>query len=630
MKRGESFEHHHGLIEAARRANMVRDSEVTDPAYGSDVKPYLTDAWLDAEAAKIDRKRAGGTVTLSPPGDTIWMGAIDAEGIAVSFIQSIFFEFGSGLVLPRTGILWQNRGSSFSLDPRSKNPLMPGRKPFHTLNPAAARFNDGRVMAYGSMGGDGQPQFQDTLFTRAARFGMELGDAIDAPRWRAGRTWGRGTSAAPEVVMENRFDPDLVTALERAGHNVVVLGEGLLRWHGARRRRHPPRRWTHLRRRRSACRRRGGGRVASASPAEGGSRYLALATAVALTRHLGPRLRGESGVRCAIVAAYEAKVPPQLLGVCSVNGVPNLSRFLRLLPLAVAGVLVAGQAAAHPHVWVDAKAEVVWDAKGEITAIRHIWQFDPDFTAYATLNLDANNDGKLSEEELGPLAQTNMDALKEYDYFTHLYVAQKKVAFGKPEEYWLDFHNQRLTLFYTLPLAKPLALHGPAMLEVGDPEYFVAISFVKNAEVHLEGAPKGCTAAYKPPHDLDAQTMAILSQVPIDQRDLPPDLVQAASLLSNVINLNCPGGATGAAAPAPTSAVVAAPRPSPANTLSPSDAAIPDPAASAAEAAAQVAQNGPPTIEIPSETKPAPAPPAPKPGFFGWLGQAWHNAFGGK
>ncbi|MEJ0013776.1 MAG: gamma-glutamyltransferase [Bauldia sp.] len=225
VKRGESFEHHHGLIEATRRANAVRDAVVTDPAYGSEVKPYLADAWLDAETDKIDRKRAGAAVTLSPPGDTIWMGAIDAKGLAVSFIQSIFHPFGSGLVLPRTGILWQNRGVSFSLDPKAKNPLMPGRKPFHTLNPALARFNDGRVMVYGSMGGDGQPQFQAQVFTRAARFSMDLGDAIDAPRWRAGRTWGEGP-ATTTVVMEDRFDPDLVTALERAGHNVTVLGEG--------------------------------------------------------------------------------------------------------------------------------------------------------------------------------------------------------------------------------------------------------------------------------------------------------------------------------------------------------------------------------------------------------------------
>jgi gamma-glutamyltranspeptidase/glutathione hydrolase len=225
VKRGESFEHIHALIEATRHAAAVRDAVVTDPAYGSDVKPYLDAAWLDAEALKIDRKRAGEAVTLTPPGDTIWMGAIDANGLAVSFIQSIFHEFGSGLVLPRTGILWQNRGVSFSLDPRSRNPLMPGRKPFHTLNPALARFRDGRTMVYGSMGGDGQPQFQAQVFTRAMRFGMDLGDAVAAPRWRMGRTWGRADTQA-EVVMENRFDPDLVTALERAGHQVMVLGEG--------------------------------------------------------------------------------------------------------------------------------------------------------------------------------------------------------------------------------------------------------------------------------------------------------------------------------------------------------------------------------------------------------------------
>jgi gamma-glutamyltranspeptidase/glutathione hydrolase len=148
------------------------------------------------------------------------MGAIDQNGLAVSFIQSLFWEYGSGVVLPRTGILWQNRGTSFSLDPNSVNPLTPGRKPFHTLNPPLALFNDGRVMTYGSMGGDGQPQFQAALFTRYARFGMELGEAIDAPRWRLGRTWGTETA---DLSMESRFDPDLVAALARAGHRIEVL-----------------------------------------------------------------------------------------------------------------------------------------------------------------------------------------------------------------------------------------------------------------------------------------------------------------------------------------------------------------------------------------------------------------------
>ena len=223
VARGESFEHLHGLIEAAKRASAVRDRYVTDPAYGEDVSRFLTPAWLSDEAKTIDPKRAGRMTPAAPDGDTVWMGAIDRNGVAVSFIQSLYWEFGSGFVSARTGVLFQNRGASFSLDPEATNPLMPGRKPFHTLTPGLARFNDGRTMVYGSMGGDAQPQFQAAVFTRIARFGMEAGDAVGAPRWRVGRTWG---SEAPGVTVEDGLDPDIVVALERAGHEVTVLAEG--------------------------------------------------------------------------------------------------------------------------------------------------------------------------------------------------------------------------------------------------------------------------------------------------------------------------------------------------------------------------------------------------------------------
>ena len=222
VKRGESFEHVHGLIEATKRAYLVRNAEVTDPAHGGDVKTFLEPAWLAAEAETIDMRRAAPWPAGKGRGDTVWLGAIDGDGLAVSFIQSIYWEFGSGVVLPRTGIVWHNRGIGFSLDPKARNPLTPGRKPFHTLNPPLARFDDGRVMVYGSMGGDGQPQFQAEVFSRHVRFGMDLGEAIAAPRWFLGRVRSGDLGA---VEMEDRFDTDLIAALERAGHRLRILPE---------------------------------------------------------------------------------------------------------------------------------------------------------------------------------------------------------------------------------------------------------------------------------------------------------------------------------------------------------------------------------------------------------------------
>lgn len=220
VKRGESFDHVHGLIEAAKRAFAVRAAEIRDPDHVGDIARYLEPAWLDRAAAAIDRQRAGPLPPANGDGDTVWMGAIDRDGLSISYIQSLYWAFGSGVVLPRTGIVWQNRGTGFSLDPNAFDPLIPGRQPSHTLNPPIARFDDGRSMVYGAMGGDGQPQFQSAIFTRHVCFGMEPGEAVAAPRWRWGRTWGE---ERPGVAIEDRFDPDLIAALERAGHDIRML-----------------------------------------------------------------------------------------------------------------------------------------------------------------------------------------------------------------------------------------------------------------------------------------------------------------------------------------------------------------------------------------------------------------------
>jgi gamma-glutamyltranspeptidase/glutathione hydrolase len=223
VSQAESFEHIHGLVEATKRAFRVRDRVITDPdRITEDLAPFLSPAFLDVEADKIDRKKAARWPAPHGEGDTVWMGAADASGLVVSYIQSLYWEFGSGCVLPKTGVLMQNRGASFSLDPKELNALAPGRRPFHTLNPALATLKDGRVMAYGTMGGDGQPQSQAAVFTRHVTFGQPLDKALDAPRWLLGRTWG---STHTNLRMEARFDGNLIDQLMSAGHDVAVLDE---------------------------------------------------------------------------------------------------------------------------------------------------------------------------------------------------------------------------------------------------------------------------------------------------------------------------------------------------------------------------------------------------------------------
>jgi gamma-glutamyltranspeptidase len=218
----ESFAYVHGLVECTKRAFIVRDRHVTDPAYMQiDPQAQLDDPNLRTLAAGIDPVHALAWPRPPMQGDTVWLGAIDADGNAVSFIQSIYWEFGSGLVLPRTGIVWQNRGTSFSLDPTHHNALAPGRRPFHTIQPALALLDDGRVMPYGTMGGEGQPQTQSAIYTRYVVHGQGLQEAISRPRWLLGRTWGADKT---NLRLENRFDPNVVEGLRRAGHDVELVG----------------------------------------------------------------------------------------------------------------------------------------------------------------------------------------------------------------------------------------------------------------------------------------------------------------------------------------------------------------------------------------------------------------------
>ncbi len=220
-ERGDGVDYVHALVEATKLAFRVRDKHVKDPAYMAlEAQSLLSDARIAKLAAQFDPHLAAPWPQAPQKSDTIWMGAIDAQGRMASFIQSIYWEFGSGVVGDQTGILFQNRGTSFSLEKGAAQELAAGRKPFHTLNPAMAHFDDGRSMVYGTMGGDGQPQTQAAIFSRYAYYGHTPQEAITAPRWLLGRTWGTATT---KLRIESRMPPGIVAALKGMGHDLEML-----------------------------------------------------------------------------------------------------------------------------------------------------------------------------------------------------------------------------------------------------------------------------------------------------------------------------------------------------------------------------------------------------------------------
>jgi len=153
-------------------------------------------------------------------GDTIAIVTADAQGNAVSLIQSLYWEFGSGVIAGDTGVLLQNRGAFFSLDPRHVNHLAPRKHTAHTLIPSMYLVDGRPRLVYGTMGGEGQPQTQAALVTRVIDLGLDPQAAVEAPRWLFGRTWGEATRS---LRLEDRFDDEVREVLRERGHEVEIV-----------------------------------------------------------------------------------------------------------------------------------------------------------------------------------------------------------------------------------------------------------------------------------------------------------------------------------------------------------------------------------------------------------------------
>ncbi len=181
-----SVERYHVMMEAVRLAYKMRDAFVADPLMADvPVDFMLSDAFADELVARIDRKtRKDDLGPIPKPGgsDTIYMCVVDESGMAVSFINSIYAGFGSGIVTKKTGVVLQNRGQGFVLDPKHPNCIAPGKRPLHTLVPAMAMKDGKPFMTYGVMGANFQPMGHVYVLTNMLDYGMDPQEAIDCPR----------------------------------------------------------------------------------------------------------------------------------------------------------------------------------------------------------------------------------------------------------------------------------------------------------------------------------------------------------------------------------------------------------------------------------------------------------------
>lgn len=209
---------------------------------------------------------------------------------------------------------------------------------------------------------------------------------------------------------------------------------------------------------------------------------------------------------------------------------------LRIL-LALAAVLVAVPARAHPHIWVTMHSELVYAPDGSVTGIRQHWAFDDMFSAFAIQGLEAKDTGAFSRAELAPLAKTNVESLKEYDYFTFATADGNKAPFGDPlPDYFADYKDSVVTLHFTLPFKTPVKAKL-LKIDIYDATIFVDFSFAKDKPVSLVGAPGACKLDVVPPREMTWAEGKALSDIPADQ---PNTLMAWGAQFANKILVNCP------------------------------------------------------------------------------------------
>ncbi|SDF71682.1 gamma-glutamyltransferase family protein [Sporomusa acidovorans] len=225
----ESVETYHKQFEAMKLAFADGLAHIADPRkMRVSVEDLLSDSFA-AERRKLIGSQALQPMPVTPPkGGTVYLATADAEGNMVSYIQSNYMGFGSGLVVPNTGIALHNRGCNFSLDPSHPNCLEPGKKPYHTIIPGFMTQNGRAVGPFGVMGAFVQPQGHLQMVMNTIDFQLNPQAALDAPRWQ----WTSGKT----ILVENQFPEAIAEALVRRGHDIgrtvgnISMGRGQIIW----------------------------------------------------------------------------------------------------------------------------------------------------------------------------------------------------------------------------------------------------------------------------------------------------------------------------------------------------------------------------------------------------------------
>jgi len=220
LKEG-SADHYHLMVEAIKQAFMDRNRFVSDPEWAPvPVDQMLSDDHLKARAQSIDLGHALDWPQVFQQGDTVFVGVEDASGVSVSLLATVYYDWGSGVVLGDSGLLWHNRGAAFSLNAQHPNVLKPGKRPFHTLNPGLYLKDNGEKIIYGTQGADGQPQTLAQILTRMIDFKMLPHDALSAPRFLLGKTFSSSTES---LKIEQNVGAQVLEELKAKGHLLETL-----------------------------------------------------------------------------------------------------------------------------------------------------------------------------------------------------------------------------------------------------------------------------------------------------------------------------------------------------------------------------------------------------------------------